>query len=276
MTEEEKVDAFMPLWIGAYLADTLKFTTLQHGAYILLLMAYWRDRTPLKDNDDELRSIAKLERQEWKKNRPVLAAKFRVADGVWWHKRVEQELADAQKRKAAATAKARKAAEARWAKEGQDEPGDAPEHPVEHPSRNAPSNAPSMPQASPQALLEECPTSPPTTTSPSLRSGEGRAVKPVRPEDVGEEVWADWLALRAKKRAPVTTTVLREARKEADAARLTLQRFLEIWCARGSQGLQADWLKPNERGTAPPTNGKHTGFADKNYREGINDDGSFA
>jgi hypothetical protein len=23
--------------------------------------------------------------------------------------------------------------------------------------------------------------------------------------------------------------------------------FLSVWCARGSQGLQAEWLKPDER-----------------------------
>jgi hypothetical protein len=86
-------------------------------------------------------------------------------------------------------------------------------------------------------------------------------------------VWVDWLALRAKKKAPVTATVLKEARKECTKAHLTLERFFEIWCARGSQGLEASWLRESERGS--PTNGKHAGFADKNYREGINDDGSF-
>lgn len=145
---DEKVDAFMPLWIGAYLADTLKFTTQQHGAYLLLLMAYWRDREPLQDDDDELRSIAKVDKPEWRKLRPVLARKFRVADGVWWHKRVEQELADALKRKAGAVSKAVKAAEARWGKS----------------SGDAPSIAPSIAQAVP----EDCPTSTPTPSS--LRS----------------------------------------------------------------------------------------------------------
>jgi uncharacterized protein YdaU (DUF1376 family) len=142
---DEKVDAFMPLWIGAYLADTMKFTTLQHGAYMLLLMAYWRDRAPLKDDDEELRGIAKADRSEWKKLRLVLAGKFRVADGVWWHKRVEQELAEAIRRKTAAVGKAQAAAQARWGKD------------VKHTTSNAPSNAPSIPQA----LHKECPTSTP-------------------------------------------------------------------------------------------------------------------
>lgn len=72
------------------------------------------------------------------------------------------------------------------------------------------------------------------------------------PEGVDSQTWADWLALRKAKSAPVTETVLREATREAAKAGLPLTRFLEVWCVRGSQGLQADWLKPNERG--PPAN----------------------
>lgn len=132
----------MPLWIGAYLADTMKLTTLQHGAYFLLLMAYWRERAALKDCDDELRAITKTEKSEWKKLRPVLEKFFVLRDGVWWHKRVEVEMAKANGHKDAATSKAKAAAEARWNKKKTD--------------------APSMPQALPEDMLDECP--PPTPT----------------------------------------------------------------------------------------------------------------
>jgi uncharacterized protein YdaU (DUF1376 family) len=144
-----KTDAWMPLWIGAYLADTMRLTTTQHGGYLLLLMAYWRDREPLPDDDHLLRSITKTDKAEWKKMRPVLEKFFKVADGVWWHKRVEEELAVAGSRQAQAHAKAKAAADARWNKSKMD----------------APSNATSMPQAYAQALLEECPTPSPTHSS---------------------------------------------------------------------------------------------------------------
>jgi uncharacterized protein YdaU (DUF1376 family) len=147
---DKKADAWMPLWIGAYLADTLHLTTLQHGAYLLLLMAYWRERSALPDDDEQLRSIAKLERSEWKRLRPVLAKFFRVGDGHWWHKRVEKEMAAAEDRSSKAAEKALKAARARW--------GGSPEHAAS----NAHSNAPSMPEAFPEALpelvLNHCPT----------------------------------------------------------------------------------------------------------------------
>lgn len=67
-----------------------------------------------------------------------------------------------------------------------------------------------------------------------------------KPEDVDQQTWDDWVSLRTKKRASVSLTVVDEARAESVKAGITLDRFLRIWCLRGSQGLQADWLKPAE------------------------------
>lgn len=72
----------------------------------------------------------------------------------------------------------------------------------------------------------------------------------VKPDDVDQQTWGDWVALRTKKRATVSLTVVEEARRECAKAGLTLERFLQVWCMRGSQGLEAAWLKPDERGHA--------------------------
>lgn len=89
-----------------------------------------------------------------------------------------------------------------------------------------------------------------TIKEPSLEPKKGRAARPApqRPEEVSEQVWDDWLAHRKARKAAVTQTVLTEAIREASKAGVTLERFLSIWCSRGSTGLQADWLKPHERG----------------------------
>jgi len=68
-----------------------------------------------------------------------------------------------------------------------------------------------------------------------------------KPDDVAGQTWADWLALRKAKKAPVTETVLNSARLESIKAAMPLEAFLQVWCARGSQGLQADWIRPDER-----------------------------
>lgn len=85
------------------------------------------------------------------------------------------------------------------------------------------------------------------TETETKREAKKNATKVACPPDVGLQEWEDWLALRKAKKAPVTETVLKSARKEAEKAGITLNAFLTIWCARGSQGLQADWLKTNER-----------------------------
>lgn len=72
------------------------------------------------------------------------------------------------------------------------------------------------------------------------------------PDHVDPQTWADWLTLRKAKNAPVTETVVKSATREAQKAGMPLTRFLEIWCARGSQGLEADWLKPSERASTTP------------------------
>lgn len=81
-----------------------------------------------------------------------------------------------------------------------------------------------------------------------------------RPDDVTPQTWGDWLALRKQKRAPVTATVVTMARREAGKAGMPLEDFLQVWCVRGSQGLQASWLKDEATGSKQPST-----FAGKSY-----------
>lgn len=87
--------AFMPLWIGDYLADTTHLTTEQHGAYLLLLMAYWRRGGPLAGDDQSLCRIAGVTIYKWRVLRPIIAAFFEERDGSWISKRADEELAKA-------------------------------------------------------------------------------------------------------------------------------------------------------------------------------------
>lgn len=71
-----------------------------------------------------------------------------------------------------------------------------------------------------------------------------KRASPKCPEGVDPQVWADWVALRKSKGAPVSATTLHGAEDEAAKAGMTLEAFLREWCVRGSQGLKADWLTP--------------------------------
>lgn len=90
-----KHETWMPLDIGAYLGDTMRLTTEQHGAYLLILMNYWRHGPP-PDDDEELAAIAKLPLQLWRKHRVKIEGFFRIQNGHWHQKRADEELAKAR------------------------------------------------------------------------------------------------------------------------------------------------------------------------------------
>lgn len=84
--------AWMPIYWADYLADTMHLNAEQHGAYLLLLAAYWRRGAPLSDDDKYLSAVARLSLKKWKMVRPIVAAFFSQKDGVWTHKRVNLEI----------------------------------------------------------------------------------------------------------------------------------------------------------------------------------------
>ena len=81
---------------------------------------------------------------------------------------------------------------------------------------------------------------------PEPEKKEARKRAAPAPDDVEPQVWLDWVALRKGKRANVSQTAVEEARKEAAKAGVSFNAFLRIWCRRGSQGLEAAWLKADE------------------------------
>lgn len=66
-----------------------------------------------------------------------------------------------------------------------------------------------------------------------------------KPDDVDQQVWDDWLALRAQKKAPASQTALKRLRIAAEEAGLSLSGVMEICVQNGWQGFQASWLAKN-------------------------------
>ena len=97
--------AWMPLDIDDYMADTLHLSAAEHGAYMLLIMRYWKDGG-LPDDERMIQRYSRLSPEQWSESRDVIAAFF--GDG-WRHKRIDAELAKA----AAIIEKRRNAANAR-------------------------------------------------------------------------------------------------------------------------------------------------------------------
>ena len=103
---------WMPLHIADYLADTGNLTTLQHGAYLLLIMHYWQ-KGGLPTDDAELAAITRMVPSKWPRVRPTLA-QFFTKD--WRHKRIDRELQHAAKLMEKRSERAKEAALKRWAK----------------------------------------------------------------------------------------------------------------------------------------------------------------
>jgi uncharacterized protein YdaU (DUF1376 family) len=141
-------DTWMPLFIGDYLADTMHLTHIQHGIYMLLIMAYWRNGGPLADNAGQLAAIAKCSPQEWRKHCSVIARFFHIEDGYWLHKRIDAELdgatAKAQERRKSGTEGARR----RWQNDGK-----AMAEPLANEWQTAWQNDAPSPSPSPSPLL---------------------------------------------------------------------------------------------------------------------------
>src|SRR5690606_38996442 len=56
---------YMQLYVADYMADTTHLTTEQHGAYLLLLMAMWRNGAVLPNDPKKLARIAGVSTRRW-------------------------------------------------------------------------------------------------------------------------------------------------------------------------------------------------------------------
>ena len=227
----DKPDVFMPLYIGDYLAGTSRLTTELHGAYLLLIMDYWMNG-PLPDDDSLLSSIVKMTPDAWSIARAKLEYYFSVSDGLWNHKRIEEELASATEKKLKARDKAKKAANARW------------------------HGAQSIATSTPQALLKECPSPSPSPSTVKTKD------KDLVPTKVGTSKYSDefevvWLA-RVKRegndpkagaykywKANLKRGVTPEAMTDGMAR---YKKFCEAKKSVGTEGVQMlqTFLGPNE------------------------------
>lgn len=83
---------YMPLYIADYMADAAHLSTLEHGAYLLLIMAYWQRGEALPDDDKKLARIAGLTPANWARIAPVMREFFETLGNSLVHHRVEREL----------------------------------------------------------------------------------------------------------------------------------------------------------------------------------------
>jgi len=80
----------------------------------------------------------------------------------------------------------------------------------------------------------------PLTTNHKPKKEKTEAIRPI---DISESVWDDFIAIRNKVKKPFTETALKIIQREAQKAGFTLEQALETCCARGWQGFEAAWVQ---------------------------------
>lgn len=73
-----------------YAADTSHLTTVEHGAYIRLMVYYWVKES-LPSDDDRLRRITGMTGRQWAASRVAIQALF---GPDWRHKRIDRDIAE--------------------------------------------------------------------------------------------------------------------------------------------------------------------------------------
>lgn len=82
----------MPLDTSAYLSDTGHLSTIEHGAYLLILMAMWRSRDGWLDGSDHyLARVTRMTLGRWKRIAPTVRALLLSKDGRVGQKRVHKD-----------------------------------------------------------------------------------------------------------------------------------------------------------------------------------------
>jgi uncharacterized protein YdaU (DUF1376 family) len=219
-----KVDIWMPLYIADYLSATSRLTTEQHGAYLLLLMDYWKSGAP-PDNDAVLAQITKLSPDAWANARTMLEPFFEIQDGAWFQSRVENEMVKANHNKKANKERGLKGAQARWGNK----------------------NAPSIVQAYSEQCLADSTSPSPSPTNVKTQKKEKPATSVACPDFVEQQVWNDWMTVRKGKGAKtLTETGWKKFINQAEKAGWPLEQAISHCCLKNWISFEADWVEKKQ------------------------------
>lgn len=92
---------YIQLYTADYLSDTAHLSTIEHGAYLLLIFNYWQRGESFKAKDEQtlnkrLASVARLSENEWENVKENVLEYFEIAitnNGVaLTHKRIDTDL----------------------------------------------------------------------------------------------------------------------------------------------------------------------------------------
>ena len=243
---------FYGFHIGDYCSHTRHLSLLEDLAYRRLLDWYYLHERPFNGRSTDVARLIGMREHEAEVE-AVLREFFEEVEGRGWvNKRADEEIeAYTARRKSASEAGKRSASTRNKAGNGRStdvEPTLNVRSTDVEPTFNG--------TATDVQLTITTPT--PTPTPIEEKTTEARAprtrVVPVeRPDEIPDELWNAWLAIRKAKRAPLTEAALELLREEASKANWTLAAAVRECVARGWQGFKAEWVaKAATLGATPP------------------------
>jgi uncharacterized protein YdaU (DUF1376 family) len=93
----------MPVYAGDYLAKTAHLSTVEHGAYLLLMLHYWINGR-LPKSEDAIRRITRMTPRQWARSRDQLRSLF---GDDWRHMELDERLQQAIEKSKVNSANAR-------------------------------------------------------------------------------------------------------------------------------------------------------------------------
>lgn len=227
---------YYPFHIGDYAAHTKSLSHMEDLAYRRLLDAYYLTERPLNGcPSDVAREIGM--REQLADVEYVLGRFFEHDGDCWRNCRADKVIAAFHDKSEKAARAGRASAERR--------------------SNVRSTSVEKNPVSVEQMATDVQPTN---NQEPRATSTTDVVDKPQRvraaalpcPDDVQPDTWADYLAVRKAKKAPMTATALEGVQREADKAGMTLQQALALCCARGWAGFRADWVADIARPAVTP------------------------
>jgi len=212
---------YMKLYVADYLGDTHHLSVVEHGAYMLLLMAMWRAGGSLPAADANLARLARCTPDQWAEIRDVILPFFRRRGGKITHKRIASEMAKYED-----TSGKRSAAGKRGGRPKANENnvgGEAKAYAAESNSRH------NQNQNQNQNQIEEEESG--AQVLPFAEVGS-EAASPKR----GSRLKPDW-----RPAAELIAFAMREGFTEREADQMA-ERFRDYWTAApGKSGVKLDW-----------------------------------
>jgi len=98
---------WMPMYWADYLADTQHFSTFQHGAYMLLIAAYWCRGGPIPADEASVARMCRTTKDKLARYGFPVLAMFTCKDGLLHHQRIDSEILRSSERLASAKANGR-------------------------------------------------------------------------------------------------------------------------------------------------------------------------